>query len=165
MRTTPRSIKLLAATIAVLLTAQAAVLATTSSGGPLTAMKAVTQDDLVTTPSLEAVEVRGMSLAVRVPEGEHAQFLISFASESLCRSPSRDTWCFVEVLVDGVPASPGRVRFDGAADGRTWESNSMHWVSGPVAPGGHTVTVTYSADEGGRFSLDNRTLTVLRSRV
>ena len=174
MRTTPRFIKLLAATIAILLAAQGVVLATTvrRNGGPLTALRTATADGFDTTGSPNYRLIPGMGVSIGVPQGQRTQLVITFSGETSCDDVTVDEveYCLVAVLVDGSPASPGDVIFDNSHDGASFESNSMQFVTGPLAAGSHTVRVMYRVDTGtggsdAVFSVGYRTLTVLRSRV
>ena len=174
MRTPPKIIKVLAGTIAVLLALQAgAIAANRRNGGPVTALRTASEAGTVHTEVVNRYRmVDGMSVTMRVPDGQQAHFVITFSAASHCsdQSGTRSAYCFVEVSVDGAPASPGQVVFDSAPDGTeavvAWETNSMQFVSGPHGPGTHGVKVKYRVDEAGSsFSLDTRTLTVMRSRV
>lgn len=169
MHSTHRTIPILAASIALLLTAQAAVLATTATrtSGPVTQVKSVTDGSFAgysTSPAY--ADLDGMQMKLTVPEGQEAQLLITFSAASLCHDLRTDHgWCLVKVVVDGHVATPGPVVWDATVDGNAYEVHSMQWVTGTLSAGDHNVRVMVKIDAPGRFQFGARTLTVLRSRV
>ena len=164
----PRLLLAIAIGLASLLVAETVVLAATvKTGGPVKAVKVVTETTTHTISSTRFVYVQGMSLSMTVPSGEQALLLIAFSSRVSC-TQTTTAWCYVRVTVDGVEAAPGDVIFDGAADGSNYaiETNSMQFVAGPLSAGPHTIKVQARVDEAGAtFHLTDRTLSVLRSMV
>ena len=168
----PRLLLAVAIGLAMFLMAETVVLAaTTKSGGPVKAVKVVTESaSQVITNSSSPTDIQGMSLSMTVPSGEKALLLITFSAQATCTQDTYSTaWCYVRVTVDGHGTAPGDVIFDGALDGNNTyaiETNSMQFVAGPVGAGLHTIKVVAFADEAASyFTLTNRTLSVLRSKV
>lgn len=163
-----RSLVVVAGLVLALVTASAAVaVSVTRNGGSVTAVRTVTQDSAATTNSTTWVDLPSMSTTMSVPAGQKALLIITFSGESGCEDMNGTTvWCLVRVVVDGVIAPPGEVRFDSRADGVAWETNSMQFVSGLHNAGQHLVKVQYKVDEtNALFTVDSRTLTVLRSKA
>ena len=169
MHTTTRRIKVLAVAIGLLLAAQTAVLAANlRNGGTVTAVLTATAKNYVQTSALTYVDVPGMSVTVTVPENQQGLLVITFSGQSVCTDLSAPptVFCVVRVLVNSTPAQPGETVFDNALEGGNHETNSMQFVAGALAPGTYTVKVQYLVDEDmSYFGLEDRTLTVLRSKV
>lgn len=97
--------------------------------------------------------------------------LITFSGESVCHNGTAGTnaWCKLDILVDGVPATPDSdFAFDsqdgaGSEEGSgSWEAHSIQRTFGPVTAGNHTVTVEFGPGfNGADFSLDDWLLSVL----
>jgi hypothetical protein len=152
------------------LVAQAAVLAVPlyRNGGVVRAVRTVTEATSISNTNIMAfVDMPGMSTTVNVPSGEKAILVVTFSAETHCVDPAPPfSFCELRVNVDGLEASPGGVQFDTAADGTSAETNSMQWVAGPLGPGPHPVQVQwFLRGTDGAFTLEERTLTVLRSRL
>jgi hypothetical protein len=154
-----------------LLIGETAVLAAaqTRGGGPVRAVRVVTDDDSLFTVSSTWTNVPGMSVGVTIPSDEHALLLITFSAAIACQETSpNDTvaYCSLRVLVDGKQAAPLSIVAQ-AADNQTIsprELGSMQWAAGPLPSGRHTVTVQYMATNGA-FNISARTLSVLQSRA
>ena len=149
------------------------------SGKAVTAVKAVTETTLATTTSADWVNIPGMTTTINVPANQRALLIITFSAETVCYPDlySRSGVCYVRVLVDGTPSTPSEVIFDGTFetyhDGpihlqAAAEVNSMQFVAGPLGSGTHTVTVQWLVIDAATdtiFRMQERTLTILRSRV
>ena len=169
----------MAAALAVIVTAQSVVLAETLTkrGKGITAVTLVTGTDFISSgrTAVEWADMPGVTTTVSVPSNTRAHFLVTFASETNCGGgyANKEGYCLVRVLVDGAPASPGDVVFDSRPDSGdvnpyseySWTANSMQFVSGPLAAGSHTVKVQWRVNEVIEFWAAKRTLTVLRTKV
>ena len=154
--------------------------ALTKSGKAVTGVKAVVSYDLITTTSDTPVAMPDMSTTIRVPAGQQALLIITFAGETNCRPLTLVSgYCRLRVRVDQNYADPDVVAFDSTMDNLvtyqtdiygddSWETNSMQFVYGPVSAGTHTVTVLWWKEDDADdtiFRMGARTLTVLRSKV
>ena len=132
---------------------------------------AVDSSDAATTATGNAlVALPGASASVNVPAT--SDLLITFSAESACYNggAGNDSWCEVQVLVDGTAAGPdpGNAAFD-SQDGTgtvetesSWESHSIQRVADNVAAGNHTITVMYGPGFGtADFRLDDWVLSVI----
>jgi len=139
-------------------------------GGPVTAVKTVTDDIGTYTNAASWSDIPGMSLAVNIPTGEKALLIVTFSTVDSCYAYGAGTagQCTARVVVDGNPAQPLQATFASAtsANQHLYQSNSMQFVAGPKLAGAHTVKVQYmSNDPNVYFYVEARTLTVLRSKV
>jgi hypothetical protein len=124
-----------------------------------------------TTPTL----LPGMSAKVRVPAGRRALLMVRFSAETACYGGGTSpNWCVVEVLVDGIEASPGDgadfaldSTDNGTETSASWESHSTD-RSILVGEGPHTVEVVgyvtdFSTTGSQTFWTGERSMTVERA--
>lgn len=182
-QTKPRFVRLASVIVAALLltvAAETAVLAVAvaKTGKAVTAVKVVTQSTLATTTSSTYANMPDMSTTITVPTNQQALLLITFSAETDCKLVEVEFgYCLMRVLVDGSPAAPGQVIFDGTWNNRggtnpegdqvSMQANSMQFVAGPLGSGSHTVTVQWLVNDPleNQFRVQERTLSVLRARV
>lgn len=131
------------------------------SGRTVTAVKVAPNAAEYVTGGNGYTDIPGMSLNITVPASTQAILLITFSADSYCSASSN---CYVQALINGnyvIGNSYALVTF--ATPDRT--TNSMQWVSGPMAAGTYTVKIQAAAAVGHTITLDARTLSVLRSKV
>jgi hypothetical protein len=175
---TPMKIAILA--LAMLLVAVVASVATaitfssTASGGAVTKVTSVrstfvqtfTDDGGATT----AMDLAGGSTTVTVPSGQKALLLVRFSAATACYGgiTSGSDSCYVQALIDGVPAPPGEVSFDNNntnTESTQYEAHAMEW-SKSVGAGSHTIQIQVRVDDSPccvvELDLNPWTLTVER---
>ncbi len=172
-----RLIGVVAIVLGLVITTATAALAVdlVKSGKSVTAVKTITSDAFNQTTSSTFSNMPGMSTTITVPANQKALLIITFSGETNCLGNANGV-CLIRVMVDNNAAPPGEIVFDSV--GRTvpfqqdpvfsYQSNSMQFVAGPLNAGQHQVTVQWrmsdpSATNG--FTMNQRTLTILRSKV
>jgi hypothetical protein len=141
--------------------------------GSSTGFGMVVKSDSVayTTTSTSWSDVPGMTVRYNVnPAAPKDQsVLITFSADTKCnQDPAVSVYCYLQVLVDGVPATPGAVAFNSVQHAANSTqtlahgAHSMQWVAGPLGPGPHFITVQYRVDESNaEFEIWDHTLTVM----
>jgi hypothetical protein len=103
--------------------------------------------------STTAVDIPGSQMAVDVPKT--TLLVLSFSGTSSCTASTDGVPCQVAVLVDGQPASTGKINFDASGN----KGQTVHTVTQTsiVTAGQHTVGVQYagSSDASVNFGLTN----------
>jgi hypothetical protein len=163
-KSSPRAMVVVIALLLALLVGESAVLAATvkKSGGAVTAVRTAVDQVGVSTTSTQPVDVPGMSVNMRVPEGQRALFIITFSANVGC---STTYFCWVSARVDGNAASSG-VFLMNYSPGLV--TTSVQFVAGPIGAGDHVVKLQYfqgATGGGGMMELRYRVMTVLRSRI
>jgi hypothetical protein len=109
------------------------LLASTASGGAITAVRAVREDVVSSTNSTTFVNVPGASASITVPAGQAGVFLAIFSAESSCEGPIG--WCSVRLMITSpagtfemVPQAGSDFAFDSTSNGtetNSWESHAV----------------------------------------
>jgi hypothetical protein len=135
------------------------------AGGPLTAVRtAVTVNDRYYSLGTELIAVPGAAVTMRVPTGERAIFIITFSAVVQCSGPQGGI-CYWSAFVDNGQAPPGKVQVATTDADNPAQSQTFQWVTGPLGPGDHAVTMAGASTANTTLYLLARTLTVLRSKV
>ena len=107
--------------------------------------------------STEAVDVPGSSISVDLKKTSLLD--LTFSGVSSCTADTEGVPCQVAVLVDGQPASTGKIDFDVSG-----EPSEVHTLAQTaiLTPGEHAIGVQYagSSDESVNFTLKNWNLIV-----
>jgi hypothetical protein len=116
------------------------------SAGTPTAVYVATNSGDITNTSTTLTPIPGMSVTFKV--SHNARVLMHFTDEAGCAGPTAGDWCDVEILVDGVEASPG-AGTDYAID-TSDGSGTFKWIGAglnrkrSVVAGTHTVRVVFA---------------------
>lgn len=128
-------------------------------------------DSPQSTSSVSWSNLPGMTVKYIVNESatKDQDLLITYSDNHKCiQNPPVTAFCFVRILVDGVPATPAEVVLDSvqhaanSADVIPFATHTSQFVSGPYGPGPHFVTVQWKVHEmNATFQSANRTLSVM----
>jgi hypothetical protein len=153
-----------------------AIAASSSSGGPITAVQVVRETTPQSTMSTNYVDLPGASTTITVPSGQRALIVARFTAESTCTIGLSDG-CEGQVRIliggaEGAPACGVDCAFDSTKEGQSDELES-HAIDrsrggiGGLTPGNYTVKVQFRVlrGDGAALSLDDWHLTVERSQV
>jgi hypothetical protein len=179
VRRGPVTSMLVVGLLGAVLAATAMAATSSSSGGPITSVRAVRSDFAgSSTGSQSFVDLPGAKTTITVPSGQKALILARFAAESTCyRGPTTPCIGSVRILIGGVEAAPdladgGGFYFDETqvpnaveSSGRSMERSRGGF--GGLPAGTYEVKVQYEAVNGSdtTFDLQNWHLTVERSQI
>jgi hypothetical protein len=138
------------------------------NGGSVTAVRAaVTSNDAFSTYSTTFIAVPGSAVTVSVPNGQKAILVITFSTEEGCPTTgSSSDNCIVAAYLDGHRTAQDEIAFDyGHNPATPLETRSFQWVTAPLDPGTHTITMAARVDGLATFNLGNRTLTAMRVKA
>lgn len=143
------------------------ILGEAAAGAP--SFDAVTASNNVSSSSQFWSDVPNMTAKITVPTNQMRRALVSFSAENRCTQIPADTaYCTIQLLVDGAVVGDGIVLNSvqqGANDDFSAYARASHgfeWLTDPLAPGDHMVTVQYAVDApDATISLSDRTLSVI----
>ena len=161
-------------TVALVLLVQAAIAATTKSGGPIVKVKVVRGGDYLHVTSTSFVDVPGATTKMKVPVGQQALLIMRLTAETSCVGGTVGSdWCEARIVVNGTEAEPSNsldpitpFAIDSVSSDYAWEGHAMDRSLGPLSPGTYTVKVQARVTTSGvDLSLDDWHLTVERVKV
>lgn len=112
-----------------------------------------------TIPAASFSNMPGMTRTFTIGGSTSEEVVVTFQASWSGSAIQFDT-AFVRLTIDGaVQPTNNAVPIFAGADGTY--THGFTWISGPLAPGGHTARVQWRTDLGSSFCVDDRTLVVL----